>query len=107
LLSGSITPRSFLLKSKFHARKLIRHEWALIFGMGLEITVLKATTSGEINAAFATLEAERPGAIFVAPDPFFVARRVQLALLATLPRIPRDLCGPPIRGSWRADELWN
>jgi putative ABC transport system substrate-binding protein len=56
--------------------------------MGLEITALKASTSGEINAAFAALEAERPGAIFVAPDAFFVTRRVQLALLAMLHRIP-------------------
>jgi putative ABC transport system substrate-binding protein len=56
--------------------------------MGLEIMALKASTSGEINAAFATLEAGRPGAIFVAPDSFFITRRVQLVLLAMLHRIP-------------------
>jgi putative ABC transport system substrate-binding protein len=56
--------------------------------MGLEIKALKASTSGEINAAFATLEAERPSAIFVAPDSFFTTRRVQLVLLAMLHRIP-------------------
>jgi putative ABC transport system substrate-binding protein len=55
--------------------------------MGLEIKPLKASTSSEINAAFATLEAER-GAIFVAPDSFFTTRRVQLVLLAMLHRIP-------------------
>jgi putative ABC transport system substrate-binding protein len=56
--------------------------------MGLEIKQLNARTSGEINAAFATLARERPDAIFVATDAFFTARRVQLALLAMLHRIP-------------------
>jgi putative ABC transport system substrate-binding protein len=56
--------------------------------MGLEITTLKASTIGEINAAFATIQSERPGAIFVAPDSFFTTRRVQLALLAMLHRVP-------------------
>ena len=56
--------------------------------MGLEIKQLNASTSGEINAAFATLALERPDAIFVATDAFFTARRVQLALLAMLHRIP-------------------
>jgi putative ABC transport system substrate-binding protein len=36
--------------------------------MGLQIQVLKATTSGEIEAAFATLVRERADALFVAPD---------------------------------------
>ena len=56
--------------------------------MGLAIKQLNASTSGEINAAFATLALERPDAIFVATDAFFTARRVQLALLAMLHRIP-------------------
>jgi putative ABC transport system substrate-binding protein len=56
--------------------------------MGLKIKRLDARTSREINAAFATLERERPDAIFVAPDAFLTARRVQLALLAALHRIP-------------------
>jgi putative ABC transport system substrate-binding protein len=36
----------------------------------------------------ATLGRERPDALFVAPDPFFVARRVQLATLAARHAIP-------------------
>jgi putative ABC transport system substrate-binding protein len=56
--------------------------------MGLKIKPLHASSSGEINAAFATLVRDRPDAIFVAPDAFFTARRVQLALLAMLHRIP-------------------
>jgi putative tryptophan/tyrosine transport system substrate-binding protein len=55
--------------------------------IGLQIHVLKASTIGEIDAAFATLAHERPDALFVAGDQFFVSRRVQLANLAALGRI--------------------
>jgi putative ABC transport system substrate-binding protein len=47
--------------------------------MGLQIQVLNASTSREIDAAFATLVRQRPDALFVANDPFFTSRRVQLA----------------------------
>jgi putative ABC transport system substrate-binding protein len=56
--------------------------------MGLEIKRLNASNSREINEAFATLVHERPDAIFVGVDAFYTARRVQLALLAMLHRIP-------------------
>ena len=45
-------------------------------------------TGREINTAFATLARERPDALFVSPDPFFVVRRVQLATLAARHGIP-------------------
>jgi putative tryptophan/tyrosine transport system substrate-binding protein len=50
--------------------------------MGLQIQVLNASTSREIDAAFATIARERPDALFVGNDAFFNARRVQLVLLA-------------------------
>jgi putative ABC transport system substrate-binding protein len=56
--------------------------------MGLQIQVLNASTSREINAAFAPLERERPDALFVGLDPFLVSRRVQLAQLASHHSIP-------------------
>jgi putative ABC transport system substrate-binding protein len=56
--------------------------------LGLQIQVLNATTSREIDAAFATLERDRPDALFVAPDTFFGSRRVQFATLAARDRIP-------------------
>jgi ABC-type uncharacterized transport system substrate-binding protein len=56
--------------------------------LGLQIQVLNASTIREIDAAFATLGRERPDALFVSPDPFFIDRRVQLALLAVLHRLP-------------------
>jgi ABC-type uncharacterized transport system substrate-binding protein len=51
--------------------------------LGLQIQVLNASTSREIEAAFATLVRDRADALFVAPDGFFTSRRVQLATLAT------------------------
>ena len=62
--------------------------------MGLQIQVLNASTSREIDAAFATLVRERPDALFVSPDPFFTSRRVQLVHSGGAPRGPRDICGP-------------
>jgi putative ABC transport system substrate-binding protein len=56
--------------------------------MGLQIQVLSVSTSSEINAAFATLGRDRPDALLVSPDPFFVARRIQLANLAARHAIP-------------------
>ena len=56
--------------------------------MGLQIKKLNASTSREINETFANFARERPDAIFIGPDAFFNARRVQLALLAAFHRLP-------------------
>jgi len=55
--------------------------------MGLEIKRLNASSSREINAAFATLVRERPDAMFIGVDAFYTSRRVQFALQAMLHRI--------------------
>src|SRR5262249_51167893 len=46
--------------------------------IGLQIQVLNASTSREIDSAFASLMRERPDALFVGNDAFFTSRRVQL-----------------------------
>ena len=56
--------------------------------LGLQIQVLNASTSREIEAAFAALVRDRADALFVAPDGFFVTRRVQFATLAARHAIP-------------------
>jgi len=56
--------------------------------IGLQVRVLNASTSHEIDAAFATFVRERPDAIFIGGDPVFASRRVQLAHLATRHAIP-------------------
>jgi putative ABC transport system substrate-binding protein len=56
--------------------------------IGLQLQILNATTIGEIDAAFASLERERPDALFVAGDAFFGSRAVQFATLTARGRIP-------------------
>src|SRR5260370_42478460 len=56
--------------------------------IGLQIRILNAATIGEIDAAFATLARERPDAIFLAADAFFVSRAVQFATLTAVNKIP-------------------
>jgi putative ABC transport system substrate-binding protein len=56
--------------------------------MGLQIQVLKASTSREIDVAFTSFGSERPDALFVASSPLLADRGVQLALLAVLHRLP-------------------
>jgi putative ABC transport system substrate-binding protein len=56
--------------------------------IGLQIQVLNASTSREIEAAFATLVHDRAEALFLAGDAFFTSRRVQFAMLAASYRIP-------------------
>ena len=82
--------------------------------MGLQIQVWKASTSEEIDSAFATLARERSDILFVGGDPFFTSRRVQLAVLAAHYAIPstsgtREIAeagglmsyGANIPGGWR------
>jgi putative tryptophan/tyrosine transport system substrate-binding protein len=56
--------------------------------LGLQIAVLEASTSPEIEAAFSTLVPDRADALFVAPDSFFTGRPVQFATLAAHHRVP-------------------
>jgi putative tryptophan/tyrosine transport system substrate-binding protein len=61
--------------------------------MGQQIKVLSASTSREIDTAFATFVHERPDALFVGNDPFLDSRRVQLVQLANQHRIPTTYSG--------------
>ena len=56
--------------------------------VGLQIRILSASTSREIDAALATLAGERADALFVSPDSFFNSRRVQLVNLAARYLVP-------------------
>jgi putative tryptophan/tyrosine transport system substrate-binding protein len=61
--------------------------------MALQIEFLRASTSREIESAFATFARERPDAIFVANDGFFNSRRVQLVQQAAHYRVPAIYTG--------------
>jgi putative ABC transport system substrate-binding protein len=56
--------------------------------IGLQIHVLNATTIGEIDVAFAALARDRPDALFIPADAFFIGRLPQIATWAAQGRIP-------------------
>jgi putative tryptophan/tyrosine transport system substrate-binding protein len=66
----------------------VRDVEAAARAIGLQIHVFNASTTGEIDTAFATLVHERAEALFVVPDAFFATRRVQLAILAARHTLP-------------------
>jgi putative ABC transport system substrate-binding protein len=55
---------------------------------GVQLSVVKAGTEGEIDAAFASLFQLQAGAIVIAGDPFFNSRREQLVALASRHAVP-------------------
>ena len=67
---------------------ILRDVEAAARAMGLQIQVVRASTSREINAAFASFARERPDALFLGADPFFTTRRMQLTHLASRHAIP-------------------
>ena len=76
-----------------NAETTLRDVEAAARAMGLQIQVLNASTSREIDAAFATFVRERPDALFVGSDPFFNSRRVQLVHLAARHAVPATYAG--------------
>jgi putative ABC transport system substrate-binding protein len=56
--------------------------------IGLQIQILHAASIDEIDAAFATVERDRPDALFVTGDAFFGSRATQFATLTARSRIP-------------------
>ena len=56
--------------------------------IGLEIDLLPASTSREIDAALATFVRKRPDALFVGGDPFLLGQRDQIASLAAHHAVP-------------------
>jgi putative ABC transport system substrate-binding protein len=56
--------------------------------IGLQVQIFNAGTSRELNEAFEILVHERPDALFVGIDSFFLSRRVQLTHLAARHAVP-------------------
>jgi putative ABC transport system substrate-binding protein len=57
-------------------------------GTQLRIQAFNTSSNSDIDAAFAGFVRERPDALLMANAPFFTDRRVQLALLAAVHRLP-------------------
>jgi putative tryptophan/tyrosine transport system substrate-binding protein len=72
----------------FAAETTLRDVEPAARAMGLQTDILNANTSREIDAAFASFVGRRPDALFVASDPLFTSRRVQLANSAARHGLP-------------------
>ena len=74
--------------ANFAAAETIRDLTEAARVLGLQITTLNASTTGEIEAAFATLVRDRVDALFVNADVFFSTQAMQIARLAARYGIP-------------------
>jgi ABC-type uncharacterized transport system substrate-binding protein len=70
------------------AEPTVRDIGTAAHAMDLQIRLLNADNSRDIDATFATFVHERPDALFVASTPLFHSRRVQLVHLATRHALP-------------------
>ena len=70
------------------AASQVREVQAAADTSGLHLVVLRAASAGDIDAAFATLVAQRIGALVVGMSPLFVSQREQLIVLAARHAIP-------------------
>jgi putative ABC transport system substrate-binding protein len=70
-----------------NAESTSRQAAAAAHAMGLQIEVLEASSSREIDAAFATFLRARPDALFVSGDGLFTSRRVQIVQHTTFHRL--------------------
>jgi len=57
-------------------------------GLGLDLSVLKASSNADFDSAFAALVQQRAGALIVSADPFFISQRDQLIALAARHAVP-------------------
>jgi putative tryptophan/tyrosine transport system substrate-binding protein len=71
-----------------NAETITRDLEAAAAKIGVEIDVVRATDSHEIEEAFVALIRDKVHALVVGTDPFFYNRRVQLATLATRHALP-------------------
>jgi putative ABC transport system substrate-binding protein len=71
-----------------NANPTVREVEAAARAMSLQVEIFKASTIREIQAAFEHIGRERPDALFVGNDAFFLVRRIQLATLAARHALP-------------------
>jgi putative tryptophan/tyrosine transport system substrate-binding protein len=71
-----------------NAASISRDVEAAARAIGLQVQVLNASTSGEINAAFENVGRDRPDALFVGANTFLTARSIQVVQLAAFHRLP-------------------
>ena len=88
-LVPNATTIAMLVNPNFPATSAeVRDVQAAARTIGLEIDLLPASTSREIDAALATFVRKRPDALFVGGDPFLLGQRNQIASRAARNAVP-------------------
>ena len=77
-----VNPKSLLTE------RAMRDVTAAASAMGLQVDVVQASDSREIESVFRTLVDKKADALLVGPDAFLVSRRLQLAILAARHALP-------------------
>ena len=67
---------------------MLREMEAAARAVSLQLQIVNASTSRDIDAAFAAIASEHIDALFVVPDSYFFTRRVQLVQLAARHAVP-------------------
>jgi ABC-type uncharacterized transport system substrate-binding protein len=70
------------------SERAMRDVTAAASAMGLQVDVVQASDSREIESVFRTLVDKKADALLVGPDAFLVSRRLQLAILAARHALP-------------------
>ena len=71
-----------------YTEEFVKSAQAAVGSLGKRLHVLKAGNERDLDTAFKTLRKIGAPALAVAPDPFFMVRRVQIVALAALHAIP-------------------
>jgi putative ABC transport system substrate-binding protein len=84
------SPRIAVLRNPDHpeAAEQVREIDVAARQLGFDIRVADARHEGDFEQTLASVARERPGALFVANDPFFAARRYQLVALVARHALP-------------------
>jgi putative ABC transport system substrate-binding protein len=73
--------------------------------LGLQLHILNATTTGEIDMAFATLAQVRAGALLISGEAFLGSRHEQIVALAATVRGTYHIQSERVHHGWRLDQL--
>jgi putative ABC transport system substrate-binding protein len=92
LVPGAARVTVFINPNNPVADATVKELEAAAHAMGLQIQARRTSSGREIDSAFEMFARERPDALFITGDTLFNSRRVQLALLAALHRLPMT-CG--------------
>src|SRR6516162_6131360 len=89
-LLPSVTRLAVLInpEARMNTVDMVTDVQAAAAAVGLQVEVLSASTSSELATALASVVQKQAGALMITPDPLFLDRRAQIAILALYHEVP-------------------